>query len=135
MVLSFDNKTFLRMYGTNVQDMPAHFIHSGNFFSLPYSKRPELRTKERVLALQEQLVNKKTNGLMTLNVPVSYDLKTPIWQHKTEDRLRALEEGLEAALWAKERARHPDLLYAGFEIGTYDDAVYIFNKASDAGFT
>ncbi|MGZ4902418.1 MAG: hypothetical protein ACXV47_05955 [Halobacteriota archaeon] len=135
MVLSFDNKTFLRMYGTNVQDMPAHFIHSGNFFSLPYSKRPELRTKERVLALQEQLVNKKTNGLMTLNVPVSYDLKTPIWQHKTEDRLRALEEGLEAALWAKEHARHPNLLYAGFEIGTYDDAVYIFNKASDAGFT
>ncbi len=135
VVLSFDNHTFRRAYGTNVQDMPAHFIHSGNFFSLPYSKRPELRTKERVLALQEQLVNKKTNGLMTLNVPVSYDLTAPIWQHKTEDRLRALDEGLEAALWAKDRARHPNLLYAGFEIGTYDDAAYIFHKASDAGFT
>ncbi len=33
VVLSFDNKTFLRAYGTNVQDMPEHFIHSGNFFA------------------------------------------------------------------------------------------------------
>ena len=99
------------------------------------SKRPELRTKERILALQERLVNAKTNGLMTLNVPVSYDLKTPIWQYDTKDRLRALEEGLKAALWAKENAKHPDLLYAGFEIGTYDDAMYIFNKASDVGLT
>jgi len=135
VILSFDNRTFRRACGTNVQAMPAHFIHSGNFFSLPYSKRPELRTKERVLALQEQLVNKKTNGLMTLNVPVTSDLTVPIWQHKTEDRLRALEEGLEAALWAKDQARHPNLLYAGFEIGTYDDAMHIFHKASDAGFT
>ncbi|MGZ4908174.1 MAG: hypothetical protein ACXV5F_05895 [Halobacteriota archaeon] len=133
VVLSFDNTTFLRVYGANVQAMPEHFVHSGNFFSLPYSKKPELRTKERVLALQERLVNAKTNGLMTLNVPVSYDLKTPIWQYETKDRLRALEEGLKAALWAKERAKHPDLLYAGFEIGTYDDAAYIFNKAFDAG--
>jgi len=135
VVLSFDNKTFLRVYGTNVQGMPEHFIHSGNFFALPYSKRPELRTKERILALQERLVNAKTNGLMTLNVPVSYGLKTPIWQYDTKDRLRALEEGLKAALWAKENAKHPDLLYAGFEIGTYDDAMYIFNKASDVGLT
>lgn len=135
VVLSFDNKTFLRAYGTNVQDMPEHFIHSGNFFALPYSKRPELRTKERVLALQERLVNEKTNGIMTLNVPVSYDLTTPIWQYETKDRLNALEEGLKAALWAKESAKRPDLLYAGFEIGTYDDAMYIFNKASDADLT
>ncbi|MGZ7206365.1 MAG: hypothetical protein ACXVIV_06915 [Halobacteriota archaeon] len=115
--------------------MPEHFIHSGNFFSLPYSKRPELRTKERVLALQERLANAKTNGLMTLNVPVSHDLKTPIWQHGIKDRLRALEEGLRAALWAKENAKYPDLLYAGFEITTCDDALYIFNKASDADLT
>ncbi|MGZ7167522.1 MAG: hypothetical protein ACXVIP_03810 [Halobacteriota archaeon] len=135
VILSFDNKTFLRVYGTSVRGMPEHFIHSGNFFSLPYSKRPELRTKERVLALQERLANAKTNGLMTLNVPVSHDLKTPIWQHGIKDRLRALEEGLRAALWAKENAKYPDLLYAGFEITTCDDALYIFNKASDADLT
>ncbi len=135
VVLSFDNKTFLRAYGTNVQDTPEHFIHSGNFFALPYSKRPELRTKERVLALQERIVNAKTTGIMTLSVPVSYDLTAPIWQYETRDRLNALEEGLKAALWAKESAKRPDLLYAGFEIGTYDDALYIFNKASDADLT
>ncbi len=135
VVLSFDNTTFHRMYGSNVQRTPAHFIHSGNFFSRPYTQKPELRTKERVLALQERMVNTKTNGLMTLNVPVSYDLTIPIWEHDANDRLRTLKEGLEAACWAKETTSYPDLLYAGFEVGTYDDGVYIFTKASDAGFT
>ncbi len=135
VVLSFDNKTFLRVYASNAPDMPEHFIHSGNFFALPYSKNPQLRTKERVLALQERVVNEKTNGLMTLNVPVSCDLKTPIWQCEREDRLEALEQGLKAAVWAKEHAQRPDLLYAGFEIGTYDDALYIFDKAWNAGLT
>ncbi len=135
VVLSFDNRAFLRVYGGDGQGAPENFIHSGNFFSPPYSKRPELRTKERVLALQERLVSVKTKGLMTLNVPVSYDLRTPIWQYETADRLRALKEGLDAALWAKENAQHADLLYAGFEVGTYDDAVYIFNKALDEDVT
>jgi hypothetical protein len=59
---------------------PHHFIHSGNFFSQPYVKKPELRTKERILDLQEKLINKRTDGFTTLNVPVNGNLTTPYWK-------------------------------------------------------
>jgi queuine/archaeosine tRNA-ribosyltransferase len=135
VVLSFDNTTFAKAYASDPTILPHHFIHSGNFFSPPYSKKPELRTKERVLLLQEQLVNDQTDGLMTLNVPVNGDFKTPYWKHAKADRLKALETSLEAALWAKKNAQRPDLLYAGFEVGTFRDARYIFERALNAGLT
>jgi hypothetical protein len=135
VVLSFDNTTFAKAYATDVTIIPHHFIHSGNFFSTPYSKKPELRTKERVLSLQEKLVNNKTDGLMTLNVPVNGDFKTPYWKHARVDRLKALEASLEAALWANENTHRPDLLYAGFEVGTFRDSLYIFDRALNAGLT
>lgn len=133
VVLSFDNTTFAKAYATEPTIAPHHFVHSGNFFSTPYSKKPELRTKERVLSLQEKLVNDRTDGLMTLNVPVNADFKTPYWKHSKADRVNALETSLEAALWARENAQRPDLLYAGFEVGTFHDAAYIFERALNAG--
>jgi len=135
VVLSFDNTSFAKAYATDPAILPHHFIHSGNFFSPPYSKKPELRTKERVLLLQEKLVNNRTDGLMTLNVPVTGDFKTPYWRHVKADRLKALETSLEAALWAIENAQRPDLLYAGFEVGTLRDARYIFERALNVGLT
>ncbi|HYC19069.1 MAG TPA: hypothetical protein VEF35_00430 [Candidatus Bathyarchaeia archaeon] len=135
VVLSFDNTTFQKAYATDPTIMPHHFIHSGNFFSSPYSKKPELRTKERVLLLQERQVNTSTDGLMTLNVPVNGDFKTPYWKHVKADRLKALETSLKAALWANENAERPDLLYAGFEVGTFCDARYIFERAFNADLT
>jgi queuine/archaeosine tRNA-ribosyltransferase len=72
---------------------------------------------------------------MTLNVPVDGDLRTPYWKHAEGDRLKAIETSLEAALWARENAQRPDLLYASFEVGTYKDARYIFEKALNAGLT
>jgi len=135
VVLSFDNTAFLNAYAEDETGMPQHFIHSGNFFSRPHSTKPELRTKERVLALQEQLINAKTAGFITLNVPVSCEIKTPIWEYARDIRVGALEQSLRAAMWARERTVRPDLLYAGFEVGTYSDALYIFDKASNANFT
>jgi len=135
VVLSFDNTAFSRTYDGNETGMPRHFIHSGNFFSRPYSIKPELRTKERVLRLQEKLINAKTDGFITLNVPVSCEIKTPIWEYAKEIRVKALEKSLKAALWAGAVAKRPDLLYAGFEAGTYNDALYIFDKAWNANFT
>ena len=135
VVLSFDNTTFAKAYATDPAIIPHHFIHSGNFFSPPYSKKPELRTKERILSLQEKLVNHRTDGLMTLNVPVNGDFKTPYWKHVKADRLKALETSIKAALWANENAERPDLLYAGFEVGTFRDARYIFERALNAGLT
>jgi hypothetical protein len=135
VVLSFDNSTFVKSYTLNPAVTPHHFIHSGNFFSQPYVKKPELRTKERILHLQEKLINKKTDGFMTLNVPVYGSLTTPYWQHNEVDRLNAIEKSLEAALWAKENTTRPDLLYAGFELGLYSDASYIFKKAVNADLT
>jgi hypothetical protein len=38
-------------------------------------------------------------------------------------------------LWANENAQRPDLLYAGFEVGTFRDARYIFERALNAGLT
>ena len=75
VVLSFDNTTFAKAYATDPAIIPHHFIHSGNFFSPPYSKKPELRTKERILSLQEKLVNHRTDGLMTLNVHIRESVK------------------------------------------------------------
>jgi hypothetical protein len=135
VVLSFDNTTFVKSYTLDPAATPHHFIHSGNFFSQPYVKKPELRTKERILHLQEKLINKRTDGLMTLNVPVNGDLTTPYWKHVEADRLKAIEASLEAAVWTKENTKRPDLLYAGFEVGTYRDASYIFKKAVNADLT
>jgi hypothetical protein len=135
VVLSFDNTTFVKSYTLDPAVTPHHFIHSGNFFSQPYVKKPELRTKERILHLQEKLINKRTDGLMTLNVPVNGDLTTPYWKHVEADRLKAIEASLEAAVWTKENSKRPDLLYAGFEVGTYRDASYIFKKAVNADLT
>jgi hypothetical protein len=132
VVLSFDNTTFAKSYTLNPAATPHHFIHSGNFFSQPYVKKPELRTKERILDLQERLINKRTDGFMTLNVPVNGNLTTPYWKHSETDRLKAIETSLEAALWTKENTQRPDLLYAGFEVGTFRDASYIFKKAVNA---
>jgi hypothetical protein len=135
VVLSFDNTTFVKSYTLDPAVTPHHFIHSGNFFSQPYVKKPELRTKERILHLQEKLINKRTDGLMTLNVPVNGDLTTPYWKHVEADRLKAIEASLESAVWTKENTKRPDLLYAGFEVGTYRDASYIFKKAVSADLT
>jgi hypothetical protein len=49
--------------------------------------------------------------------------------------LTAIETSLEAALWARENTQWPDLLYASFEVGTYRDAQYIFERALNAGLT
>jgi hypothetical protein len=49
--------------------------------------------------------------------------------------LKAIETSLEAALWARENAQRPGLLYASFEVGTCRDAQYIFEKALNAGLT
>ena len=135
VVLSFDNTTFVKSYTLDPAVTPHHFIHSGNFFSQPYVKKPELRTKERILDLQEKLINKRTDGFMTLNVPVDGNLTTPYWQHNEVNRLNAIEKSLEAALWTKENTTRPDLLYAGFEVGLYRDASYIFKKAVNAELT
>jgi len=135
VVLSFDNTTFVKSYTLDPAVTPHQFIHSGNFFSQPYVKKPELRTKERILDLQEKLINKRTDGFMTLNVPVNGNLTTPYWKHVETDRLKAVESSLEAALWTKENAKRPDLLYAGFEVGTYRDARHIFEKALNADLT
>jgi hypothetical protein len=135
VVISFDNTTFVKSYTLDPLVTPHHFIHSGNFFSQPYVQKPELRTKERILHLQEKLINKRTDGLMTLNVPVNGDLTTPYWEHVAADRLKAIEASLEAAVWTKENTKRPDLLYAGFEVGTYRDASYIFKKAVSADLT
>jgi|GEM_PF-261469 len=135
VVLSFDNTTFVKSHTLDPAVTPHHFIHSGNFFSQPYVKKPELRTKERILNLQEKLINKRTDGFMTLNVPVNGDLTTPYWKHSETDRLKAIETSLDSALWAKENTERPDLLYAGFEVGTYRDASYIFKKAVNADLT
>jgi hypothetical protein len=135
VVLSFDNTTFVKSYTLDPAVTPHHFIHSGNFFSQPYVKKPELRTKERILRLQEELINKRTDGFMTLNVPLDNNLTTPYWRHIKTDRLKAIEASLEAALWTKENTKRPDLLYAGFEVGTYRDARYIFKKAVNADLT
>ncbi|MEI7827670.1 MAG: hypothetical protein WCI87_07760 [Euryarchaeota archaeon] len=135
VVLSFDNTTFAKAYAHDPTDTPHHFIHSGNFFSQPYTKKPELRTRERVLFLQEKLINERTDGLMTLNVPVDDNFRTPYWNRAEADRLKAIETSLEAALWARENAQRPDLLYAGFEVGTYRDARYIFERALEADLT
>jgi hypothetical protein len=135
VVLSFDNSAFVKSYTLDPAVTPHHFIHSGNFFSQPYVKKPELRTKERILRLQEKLINKRIDGFMTLNMPVSGSLTTPYWQHNEMDRLNAIEKSLEAALWAKENTKHPDLLYAGFEVGLYRDASNIFKKAVNAELT
>ncbi|HYA33835.1 MAG TPA: hypothetical protein VEG65_07585 [Candidatus Bathyarchaeia archaeon] len=134
VVLSFDDASFAKARAADPAEIPHHFIHSGNFFSPPYSKKPELRTKERVLSLQEKLMNDRTDGLMTLNVPVGSDFKVPYWKHAKADRLRALETSLEAALWAGEHAQRPELLYAGFEVGTFHDALHIFARAFNADF-
>ena len=64
VVLSFDNTT-LQAYATDPAIIPHHFIHSGNFFSPPYSQKPELRTKKGFLSLQEKLVNHRTDGSNT----------------------------------------------------------------------
>jgi hypothetical protein len=135
VVLSFDNSAFVKSYTLDPAVTPHHFIHSGNFFSQPYVKKPELRTKERILHLHEKLINKRTDGFMTLNVPVNGSLITPYWQHNEMDRLNAIEKSLEAALWAKENTTRPDLLYAGFEVGLYHDASNIFKKAVNAELT
>jgi queuine/archaeosine tRNA-ribosyltransferase len=135
VVLSFDNTTFAKTYTLDPAVTPHHFIHSGNFFSQPYSKKPELRTKERVLDLQEKLINKRTDGFMTLNAPVNGNFTTPYWTHVKADRLKATETSLEAALWAKENAKRPDLLYAGFEVGNYRDARDIFERALNRDLT
>jgi queuine/archaeosine tRNA-ribosyltransferase len=136
VILSFDNTTFAKSYARDAAAAaPRHFIHSGNFFSPPYSQKPSLRTKERVLSLQEQRITKRTDGFMTLNVPVDADFRTAYWKHNRADRLKAIETSLEAALWARENAQRPDLLYASFEVGTYKDAQYIFERALNAGLT
>ena len=135
VVLSFDNTTFAKAYAHDRACTPHHFIHSGNFFSQPYAKKPELRTRERVLLLQEKLISERTDGLMTLNVPVNGDFTTPYWNNAEADRLKAIETSLEAALWARENAQRPDLLYAGFEVGTYRDALHIFERALNADLT
>jgi hypothetical protein len=135
VVLSFDNTTFAKAYTHDPAGTPHHFIHSGNFFSQPYAKKPELRTRERVLLLQEKLINERTDGLMTLNVPVNGNFRTPYWNHAEADRLKAIETSLEAALWARENAQRPDLLYAGFEVGAYRDARYAFERALNADLT
>ena len=49
--------------------------------------------------------------------------------------MKAIETSLEAALWARENAQRPDLLYAGFEVGTYRDARHIFERALNADLT
>jgi hypothetical protein len=109
--------------------MPYNFVHSGNFFSQPYTENPGLRTKERVLLLQERISNEKTQGLMTLNVPTSYDLTIPYWLQSEYERVKALNSSFNAALWAKGTAKQPELLYAGYEVGTYEDALWIFHKS------
>jgi hypothetical protein len=135
VVLSFDNTSFAKACAHDSAEIPHHFIHSGNFFSQPYLKKPELRTRERVLLLQENLMNERTDGLMTVNMPVNGDLWTPYWNRAKADRMNAVEKSLEDALWAFENAQRPGLLYAGFEVGTYDDARFIFERALKADLT
>ncbi|MGZ4863091.1 MAG: hypothetical protein ACXV7G_01240 [Halobacteriota archaeon] len=72
---------------------------------------------------------------MTLNEPVNGSLATPNWQQNELDRLNAIEKSLEAALWAKENIKRPDLLHAGFEVSLYRDAINIFKKAVNAELT
>lgn len=129
VVLSFDNTSFIKTYKNNWNAMPYNFIHSGNFFSQPYTRNPALRTKERVLQLQERISNDKTQGIMTLNIPPSYDLTSPYWLQSEYERIKALNNSFSAAMWAKGVAKRPKLLYAGYEVGTYEDALYIFQKS------
>ncbi len=129
VVLSFDNTSFLKIYKNKWNAMPVNFIHSGNFFSQPYTRNPALRTRERILRLQERISNDKTQGLMTLNIPASYDLAIPYWLLSECERIKALNKSFGAALWAKGVAKQPELLYAGYEVGTYEDALYIFYKS------
>lgn len=129
VVLSFDNTSFIKTYKNKWNAMPYNFIHSGNFFSQPYTRNPALRTRERILLLQERISNDKTKGLMTLNIPASYDLATPYWLQSEYERIKALNNSFSAALWAKGVAKRPKLLYAGYEVGTYEDALYIFHKS------
>ena len=133
--LSFDNSSFLKTYRNRLNLMPRNFIHSGNFYSRPYTQKPELRTKERVLMLQERISNDKTQGLMTLNIPVSHDLTIPYWLQPEDKRVKALNASFSAALWAKDSAKNPELLYAGYEVGTFEDALYAFDKSLKAGLT
>jgi len=135
IVLSFDNTSFLKTYMNKLNLMPYNFIHSGNFYSHPYTQKPELRTRERVLMLQERISNDKTQGLMTLNIPVSRCLTIPYWLQSEDKRVKALNESFSAALWAKGAAKSPELLYAGYEVGTLEDALYIFDKSLKAGLT
>lgn len=135
IVLSFDNTSFLKTYMNKLNLMPYNFIHSGNFYSRPYTQKPKLRTKERVLMLQERISNGRTQGLMTLNIPVSSSLTTPYWLQSEEKRFKALNESFNAALWAKGAAKSPELLYAGYEVGTFEDALYIFDKSLKADLT
>ena len=135
IVLSFDNTSFLKTYMNKLNLIPYNFIHSGNFYSRPYTQDPKLRTKERVLMLQERISNDKTQGLMTLNTPVSSSLTTPYWLQSEEKRIKALNESFNAALWAKGTAKTPGLLYAGYEVGTFEDARYIFDKSLKADLT
>lgn len=106
------------------------FIHSGNPWSIPREKR----TREEVLRKQEMLVNRWTVGIMSLNVPPSYE-RTDHWNLSREDRDRASKVCLENADWALRHKSVDVPLYCTIYVSSYEDAVRWFSEAVRRGHT
>jgi hypothetical protein len=107
------------------------FLHSGNWWNLDAKER----TPEKVMEKYVQAINKKTYGIMSINVQPKSG--TYIWELPAHERNRAnklsMQHALEMAEIRKCKKIQTDL-FCTFEIGTPEDALYWYQHATEIGF-
>ncbi len=104
------------------------FIHSGNPWAIPKEKR----TKEWVLAKAEMLVNERTVGIMSLNVPPSYK-RFDHWNLDRDLRELSAKACLENADWMLKHKKVKVPLYCTIYVSSFDESRRWFKVAIESG--